>query len=537
MAPLPDAGRNPSRRRRRWLILTFGLFVCFGSWSVASPLMAPPDEAAHLYKAAAVVRGELFGKPEAALPDGRPNPNILVKVPAGFYDAWTLWSCYTYHLNQPASCAPSLHGPSNTKSVTVATYVGRYPPLYYLIVGLPSLVFPSTFGVYLMRLLSALLSALFLASAFESTLELAGSSLLVLGVAVAATPMVFYLGGTINPNGLEISSALCAWVSGLALVLDERPDVVDRRVLARAGLAAAVLVQIRALSPLWLALIFAVLLAVATTRRLAVLIRDPAVWLWSGLVGACSGFALWWIFHYHSLAIMPGQTYPAPSSTSAPHLIATALGFVDTEVRGMIGLLGRPDTPAPSLTIYLWLATVAVMVGLAFVLGRRRIALVVAAAIMVVIVVPTVLDAAEATKFGFVWQGRYTLPFAVGIPVMAAVAVRRSLPAVLLRRLRFLIPAGLALAQVALFLWGVWRYGVGESQGYSGSLNPFGGTWQPPLGSLATFAIFLVGLSVYSFWVATNVGRDDQPLRRPLKDEQVVQAELETLPVTESQRL
>jgi hypothetical protein len=43
-----------------------------------------------------------------------------------------------------------------------ATYVGRYPPLYYAIVGLPSLVWHTNTAVYMMRLLSGLLCALLL---------------------------------------------------------------------------------------------------------------------------------------------------------------------------------------------------------------------------------------------------------------------------------------------------------------------------------------------------------------------------------------
>ena len=48
---------------------------------------------------------------------------------------------------------------------TVSTYVGRYPPLYYAIVGLPSLAWHTDVAGYLMRLVSGLLSVLFLGPA------------------------------------------------------------------------------------------------------------------------------------------------------------------------------------------------------------------------------------------------------------------------------------------------------------------------------------------------------------------------------------
>lgn len=515
LAPRGQTAGRPrgAWRRRRWWMCLGALFVCFASWSVASPLMAPPDEAAHLLKAAAVARGQLFGHPEAPLPNGQPNPQIQVQVPAGFANADAIWRCYTLYVNRSASCAPTLHyvasdaigGPQTASAgqlVTVTTYVGRYPPLYYLAVGWPSLLFPSATGVYLMRLVSALLSALFLASAFESALVLANRRLAVLGVAVAGTPMVFYLGGTINPNGLEISAAICAWASGLALVKDERPGV-DRRLLARTAVSAAVLVQIRALSPLWLALLVLTLLAVVDRHRLAQVVRDRTAWWWAALVAACSGFALWWVIRFHSLTIEPGVTNPAPPSTPESHLVAIAFSFVDFEVRGMIGYLGRPDTPPPSLTVYLWLAMVAVLVGLGLCMGRRRDVAVLSGLIAATVLIPVAADAYSATRDGFAWQGRYTLPLAVGIPILAvAVAGRQPTPSPV-HRLRFLIPVGAAVAQMALFVWGLWRYGVGEPPPghlYHLSLDPFRG-WQPPLGAAPVFLIFLVGLVGLSVWL------------------------------------
>ena len=47
-------------------------------------------------------------------------------------------TCFMGHSTVPASCAPALS--TSGKIVDTATYVGRYPPLYDLIVGLPSLV-------------------------------------------------------------------------------------------------------------------------------------------------------------------------------------------------------------------------------------------------------------------------------------------------------------------------------------------------------------------------------------------------------------
>jgi Predicted membrane protein (DUF2142) len=510
--------RERSERRRRWWVCLIALFGCMAAWSLASPLMAPPDEAAHLYRAVSVVRGHFFGKPLPNLPDGHANPLVAAPVPAPLADAESLFECYMYDLSEPASCAPSLHGPKGVQEVTIANYVGRYPPLYYLIVGLPSLAFPSKFGVYLMRLWSALLCAIFLASAFESLRAVRKKPLLVLGGAVAVTPMVLYLGGSINPNALEISSAFCLWASGLALVVDDRPGV-DRRVLARAAVAATVMVEMRGSSPFWLALIGAVLLVLSSRQRLGEILRDRATWCWAAVVGASTLFAVWWILRYQSLDLeVPGGIAPAPKSLPLDHEVSISLGTLDTLVRSSVGALGRAPgvwTPAPSLTIYLWLAAVAVIVGLGAIMGRRREALVLGALIVLFVAVPMFENVINAKIIGFGWQqGRYSLPWSVGIPLVAAAALPlRQLTKVMVRRMRTMIPIGLAVSQATLFLWGLWRYGVGETNPnhpYSGRLDPFAG-WQPPLGSFVDFVIFAVALSVYSVWLMRSVRLDGVP--------------------------
>ncbi len=38
---------------------------------------------------------------------------------------------------------------------------------------------------------------------------------------------------------------------------------------------------------------------------------------------------------------------------------------------------------------------------------------------------PLVAEAASAPRIGFVWQGRYSLPLAIGVPVVAGLGDRR----------------------------------------------------------------------------------------------------------------
>ena len=75
---------------------------------------------------------------------------VIVKVPEVFASLETDVGCYQYKSTVPAGCQHPLN--SSTHTVSVETYVGRYPPFYYAIVGLPTLAFVSVKGIYAARL-------------------------------------------------------------------------------------------------------------------------------------------------------------------------------------------------------------------------------------------------------------------------------------------------------------------------------------------------------------------------------------------------
>ena len=104
----------------------------------------------------------------------------------------------------PKSPPPGMRCPYNVvppcPEYVATIYNARYPPLYYSIVGLPSLLADSNWAVYLMRLFSAALSSLFIALAVTSAYVWSKNRLLIAGIVIAATPMVMYLAGIINPK-------------------------------------------------------------------------------------------------------------------------------------------------------------------------------------------------------------------------------------------------------------------------------------------------------------------------------------------------
>jgi sorbitol-specific phosphotransferase system component IIC len=461
-------------------------------WSLATPLYSAPDEPAHVIKAAAVVRGE-FGGREVATDEGVVT---FVRVPSEFERANVKPRCYAFQSNVPAGCAEDYKG--SDRDGEVMTRAGRYPPLYYLLVGLPSLPFSSApQGVYLMRLLSGALCAAFLASALASAFEMRRSPLFVLGVAVAATPMVIYLAATVNPSSLATSAAICLWASGLALIQTHRRHR-PRRLAARAGASASVLVLMHGLSPLLVALILIALAGVAGRRELWSLVKRRAVRRWLLIFVVASTLGGYWLLTSSSFDL--GRPIMENTSPSLTEALRTSLGNSDRAVREMIGVFGWLDTPSPGLTYYLWLFAVGFLVVLGMALSSLRVAIVTTLVLLVTIALPVVLQTPDALSHGFVWQGRYGLPLAAGVPILAAFGPARRPRAlgIHVHRMATVLIVALVIAHGGAFAWALRRY----TSGRSGKLAFFvADGWEPPLPIIVLLVAFALGAAVFGWWL------------------------------------
>lgn len=500
--------RDPARDRRVWLAAFAVAFALMAAWTWATPLFASPDAPSQVVKAAAVIRGEWVGR----LVGGPESPDTLVRVPAALARATSVPVCFAFHPQASARCAPAL--PDVSGSLTATTSVGRYPPLYYLVAGLGSLVASGAVSVYLMGLVSAVLPAAFLASAVVTLSTSSRGRLLAAGFAVAVTPMVFFLAGVVNPSGLEIASAIAFWTSGLVLVTE--PDLPRGRLLARAGLAAAVLTQLRGLGPFLLAVDFVVLLAAADAAILRSVVRDRRTWAWAAGVFACGVFAVVWILTQGSLDI--GKIAPIPGNPSTLRILELAYGKTYLEVRQMIGIFGWLDTPAPTLALVCaYVALLVVAGGAALALrvsagpARRRALLALAVALGWVIIAGA-LTASQAHRIGLVGQGRYYLPIAAGAPLLAACALADARPAWdrLARRWATAaavgVPALWWVTQVAAFTQTLHRYAVG----YSAPIGLLDRGWHPPGipdWALAGLFAVLAALAALGLRAVTRAGR------------------------------
>ena len=505
-----DARKPTGMPPVRWtfLVCLAVTFANFAVWSWATPLFASPDEPTQVARAAAVVRGQLVGKTVGT----DRNAMTTVRIPFVLASGEPMATCFQFRPTVPASCQPAM--PTSTKVAAIHTYVGRYPPLYYLIVGLPSRLAVSARGVYLMRLASALLDAIFVSLALFAVVRWSRNRLLLLAVMAGATPTVWFLGGVVNPSGLEICAAICLWTSGTVLLF-EHADAPPPGLVALVAGAFAAFVLTRPLSPLWCAIAVVMLALAGGLRRLAALFSSRSVQLAIAPLAACTAFAVWWIVDIHSLDLEP-STAPVPHPETFGHVVPAILDHFGSWSQEMVGIFGWVDTPSPVLTYVVWAVVVGGLVLLAWARAAKgveaaREALAVALVVLAVFVVPTAIVYREVHRIGIVWQGRDILPVAVGIPVVAAAALgaHRLHP-----RGRRLLVGGciaacvlLAVADYAAFFEALRRYAVGVD----GPINFLGGPWHPPLGNTAVVAAALVSVVLWVLMVSWAIARLPSP--------------------------
>jgi hypothetical protein len=398
-----------------------------------------------------------------------------------------------------ASCAARLT--QSKTEVRATTYVGRYPPLYYAIVGLPSLFTASGDGLYAMRLMSALLSAVFLALGAFSIAAWSRSRFLLVGLLVAATPMTFFLGSVVNPSGLEITSATCLWCAGLVLAL-EQSDRPPPGLVVVATVAAIALLLARALSPLWVVLILLLLALLAGWRGVRAMARARCVrWALAPLVPAAA-FAIWWIVVAHAFDLLPVGVKATGSGTP---LAASILGNTGTWMQQMIGIFGWLDTLSPLLTYLFWYAAIGLFVLLALSCARRRHAGALVLLLLVVVFAPVIVSYGQAHRLGIIWQARYIMPMAVGVPLMAVALVERSGVLRAVRpRVATTVCGVLAVAAFAAFAEALRRYAVGVK----GPIDYLQGAWQPPFGATTLTVAALVVIALLALFVRHAVARD-----------------------------
>jgi hypothetical protein len=478
---------------------------------------------------AALVRGERAG----ALYE--PDPALrLFEVPAmvGAPDP----ACWAQHPEQPVGCAQLAS--DDTDDVLAATTSANYPPWSYVLPGLASFVPWAAGYAYLARMMMGLVPlALVTASILRSrSIGPGATSALLVGM----TPIAWFSMSIVNPSAVAIAGGLALWVALLSAP-DKRGD------LLLVGGAAAVLLARRD-GPVWVTLIV-LAVCLALSQRPSNLLRDRRRWTWMtvgvlgaipvistflagfrdlNLVIAASPFGLiavdlvvrrWTsVSSARSRVIIAGA---AVGALSAVAVVAVAIrpGLVNrsllllimsntgTHLNQLVGVLGWLDTPVPAAAVFAFWGALGALAAIAF-LEQPKIAFAGAFALAATIVTAWILELGQGATYGQYWQGRYSMPIVVGIPLLFAVRTNgRSLGGVssspLTARLaRPLLVVIWFIANLG-FAGALHRWGVGV--GGSWAIQRWD-TWAAPL------APWLL-LAVHALATGALLASSDDPIR------------------------
>jgi len=459
---------------------TLATFLLLAVWGISMPLYTGPDEQSQATHAAALVRGQLLGAPTP----GYENPFTIVSVPGTFGDGMNEIHCFQWNPVDPASCAAGVK--LSEKTVVASTYTGREPPTYYAITGLVTLVDQSAGTLRYMRLVSALMSSAMLGLAIMVMLTWSRNRLLRVGFLCALTQTAVYLGGMVNPNGLEIAAAICLWCTGTVLVFEHGDDPPRGLLLCVFG-SAAVFATTRGVSPFLVFLILVALVALLGFRRAWRLLRERRdVQLLAAALFVLSAVTVAWILLIHTLWLVPAGPLVSPHASDL-HIVGQAFDQTRVWYEQMVGVLGWDEVYVPSWTYRIWAAVVIILVALAIRSGRARGLVVLGSLVAVVVLLPIPITLINARRVDIVWQGRYMLPLSAGVPILASALGNRSSDASTLW-IRLALFLALALASLLAFLETLRRYAVGNQ----GPFDLIGARWHPVEGWALALLWYLV---------------------------------------------
>ena len=494
-------------RNAFFIVLTLA-FVSLACWSFANPLVAAPDEQAHLIRAYALDHG-IFGTPTS--PPSKVN--VDVTVPMSIYYSAIYPICWHQNKNVAATCSAAW--PTSSAPETIPIYVDHYPPLYYLVVGTATYVSHERSGIYLMRLISAFMSSFMLGLAAYAIARWSRRRSLFMAMYVALAPEAYFLSSSITPSGFEITTAVCLWTLVAIFALEHRLDP-PRELVALLAAVASVLVLIRGLSPLWVVLAGLVLVFLAGPRQLVAQWRSRRdLQIASGTVTLAALLAATWIFTQGTLNILPVGA-PIAKSASFASVVRFVASFIQGWLREMVGILGWLDTELPGYVYQSWYTIVIGVLVIALWRGNWREKTVVLGLSALVVLIPLALVVRQAKVLGAVWQGRDTMPLAVGALILAAAICggplrRRERPVVERwgisvrertgKATMVAVVVALAFANLLAFYTNLRRYAVGRYGPKFFFLHHQG--WSPPTGQVVTLLVYAMVTLAFAGVVAT----------------------------------
>jgi hypothetical protein len=441
---------------RRDLGFVFGAFASIGLlWAVAMPINAGPDEDQHLIWAASAARLQLE-------PEGPPGRETLA-APA------VLYVDHCFQFDPTGSTAACQDGPRDAPAGDERSISRTQAPFYHWAVGVPSLLTSAWKTAYLMRLAHVVIVASLLTLGVWSMSASPRTPGSIAVATVAFTPMVAFLTGVVNPSGVAIAAGFAVWTGGLALATRDDEALAPR--CAAVAIPALVFMVVRRDAILWLGPMLLILAAYAGRHRLRELARSRVVQLWAaaGVLSAGVSYLAWGESTRQSFASGGASTYaPAPSAS-------VSFGELPDLLEQMIGRMGWLDVHLPTPVVIAWYGLVVLSAVLA-VGASRRLGFAVAGVFLFTLVIPFVLGMERLNYY----QGRYGLPLALGIPILAATGLSAGEGRRLVNvRMAVSIVWSVAVLSTVSFAVALRRFTVSSDGPWPEMLTD--PTWSPPL--------------------------------------------------------
>lgn len=472
-------------------LLAGAYLVLLMAWAISHPPGAAPDEYGHYLRAVAAGRGEFLPNQRPGAPTEQEKSQIALlwqwrqtrlviiegRLSPQNFDCIRAQPIPSWRCTDPT--------PARDEMMPLRSVQGTYPPYPYLLPGLFTRLGDDAVSALLWGRAASSLSAWTLISLAAWMLwDPNRSWISTLGLIVAVTPMVIFVGSSLSGSGLETAAGIGFFACLMRLT---RPGTtVSRLAWMGAGLSGVILVISRDLGILWLALSGLMVIGLSGLKSLRASIASGGKLAWAaigGVVAAVVGAAVW------QLAV---QVHPSVDVGRAATSFPAALGITKEILRQQVGVFGWLDTVMPSQAYWVWGAMVAVLLTLAMVAGSWRQRAVLAASILGAVMLPVGVELAQR-EVGFGAQGRHVLPMTVAVPLLAGEILTRN--AHRLSWLRRLLPLALFGGAAGVVYLSAWY--INGKRHMVGLHGPDwfwqGVTSSPPLGWVAWALVALAG--------------------------------------------
>jgi hypothetical protein len=502
---MPEAGAcdrmetdDSGSRWRSWIV-SLCVALMFVVAILGIPRGAGPDEAEHLARGAALVRGQLNGE------SGRPN-NAYSWVNIPWWVVEPNPACYAFNQFQPVNCT-SVPQSSETPTIRWLSRTVSYPPTAHILAGAATLLPGEARTAWLARVLNGLVPAALICWSLSTMLR-SRSPLLPVCLLVSLTPSVWFFSAVVNPSGWVGAGAVAMWT---ALVVP--PAVASparRQWLYVAGWCAACLCRfdglawsifITAVGVLWGArgllrgLVARPLLVAAMAVTAAINVgwtihHNRRQFLYGGRVVVLlttaitvavlitvvfndrarnrSRDALNWMRNHTIVVAVPLIVIPVIGflirSTQLGGAYSTEIGNTGQSLSEAVGVLGWVDTYIPTVAFYVWFAALGLIAFAGMMSDEpQRLRLFILLAVSM-LTLQWFLQVSIAY-----WHGRYLFPVVTGLaPLAASLFDRTKFSHIAAKRLRSCVGLMMFVVLNLAFVQTLRRFAVGSH----GIMNP-----------------------------------------------------------------